>query len=238
MKKSFGTLAMAGATVMGGTALPVGAAHAEAACYASEMFPNERIVIDVEKQGVLVTNWMDLVELLFGGKQTAYSAHGKHVYAEDVEPPAEVASNQNHWGVWMAAATGTVDVAVPWWPASTRTAGMQATQSGAHLGLVAQWVRGYGETDGMSAAQAGGHLWALPVTFDCGSEETSATPKMWTCEVYNEFGVYWGNTTYMKVAKMADDERCNLFEALPGVGAPVLSAPASFSQAGYDAEVK
>lgn len=218
---------MAGVTALSGTILPMVAAHAESACYASETFPNERIVIDVEKQGVIVSNWYDLAALLFGGKQTAYSAHGKHVYATEDTPPEAGAKAATNWVYWMAAATGTVDTGVPFWG---NRPGMQATDTGAHMGLVSEWVRGDG--------QMGGETWALPVTFDCGSAETSPTPYAWECQVYNEFGVYWGTVNYTRVAKTADDARCNLFQAVPGDRAPVLAEPASFGPQGLNGEAK
>jgi len=218
---------MAGVTALSGTALPMAAAHAEAACYVSETFPNERIVIDVEKQGVIVSNWYDLVALLFGGKQTAYSAHGKHVYATE-DAPAEVAAQAaTNWVYWMAATTGTVDTGVAYWG---NRPGLQPTDTGAHMGLVSEWVRGDREM--------GGETWALPVTLDCGSAETSPTPYAWECQVYNEFGAYWGAVHYTKVAKAADDERCNLFQAVPGVAVPVFAEPASFGPQSYNGESK
>jgi hypothetical protein len=231
VKKSFVSLVTAGVTALSGTILPMVAAHAESACYVSGMFPDERLVIDAEKQGVIVSNWYDLAALLFGGKQTAYSVHGKHVVATADPPPT-------NWLYWMAAATGTVDVSVPFW--GSRPPGLHGTDMGAHMGLVAQWVRGDGEPAGV--------IWALPVTFDCGSVETSPTPSAWECQVYNEFGVYWGTVNYTKVAITADDPRCNLFQALPGDrihlfraagdGAPVLTGPASFGPQGLNGEAK
>jgi hypothetical protein len=50
VKKSFVSHVMAGVTALSGTILPMVAAHAKSACYVSEMFPDDRIVINVEKQ--------------------------------------------------------------------------------------------------------------------------------------------------------------------------------------------
>lgn len=170
------------------------AAHAQAACYLTELFPDERIVVDVEKQGILVNSWTDLVALVFGGKQIAYKAHGKTVVAEEME---------GEWIYSMAAVTGTVDVSSPFLLTNGNSA-MHPTQLGAHMGLVATWVRGdeYGESS------------ARPYHFDCGSDEQSPTPATWHCQSYNDFGDYWGAEDLTKVANPAADARCNLFEGL------------------------
>jgi hypothetical protein len=182
---------------------------------------------------VIVSNWYDLAALLFGGKQTVYSVHGKHVSATEYTPRKTLVYS-------MAAATGTVDIGVPF--RGNRPGGMQATDTGAHMGLVSEWVRGDG--------QKGGPTWAMPATFDCGSAETSPTPDAWECQIHNGFGVYWGTVNYTRVAKTADDVRCNLFHALPGDsrthqfqavpgdGASVLAKPASFGPQGLNGEAK
>lgn len=181
-------------------ALPAGAVQAQAVCYREDLFPDERIVIDVEPQGLLVTPWYDLSALVFGGKQSAYRVHGKNVFAERTE--------DSGWVYSVAAATGTVDVSTRYLLKNNDPA-MQQTATGAHMGLVAHWVRGDGQPEGA--------LVGLPVTWDCGSAETSTTPETWTCQSYNQFGVYWGTSILTKVAKPADDERCNLFESVPAV---------------------
>ncbi|UZR27241.1 hypothetical protein [Methylococcus mesophilus] len=196
MKKAIISLSMAGLTSVAGVAVPVGAANAAAVCYASNTFPNERIVIDVEKQGALVNPWLDAIALIFGGKQTAYSAHGKHVWA------AQQVEQGGGWAVATAAITGTVDVSAPYLFTQPNVNAMQPTATGAHMGLSAEWVTFYNEKKRNS--------W--PVSLDCGSKEMSPTPDKWVCGVANELGYSFMNVVYAKV-NMADDVRCNMFQA-------------------------
>ncbi|UZR27240.1 hypothetical protein [Methylococcus mesophilus] len=193
---------MAGLTVMAGFAAPLGTANATAVCYASEMFPQERIVIDVERQGGLVNPWFDLIALAFGGKQTAYSAHGKHVFAlsaaEQTEAAAAAADN---WTVATAAATGTVDVSAPSLLAPPAR-GMRPTDSGAHMGLKALWVNMFDNQET-----------SYPVNLNCGSVEVNPTPNTWRCNVSNEAGFSWKDVYYYKV-NIADDVKCNMFQPM------------------------
>jgi hypothetical protein len=200
---------MAGLTAASGLAAPVGAVHAQAACYTDSQFPDERFVIDAKTQGVLINSWYDLVELLFGGKQTAYSVHGKWAFAHHAEG--------SPWFVEMAAATGTIDVGSKYLGKNANPTATH-TQTGAHLGLTVHLVRG-----------AHGEASSVPFTIDCGSDEASVLPHQWTCESYTEWGNYLGVSTLSKVSYQTDDERCNLFEAVP---APVVPTVTAASQSG------
>lgn len=203
MKRSMLSLAMAGLTAASGLAAPVGAVHAQSACYIDSEFPDERFVIDAETQGVLVSSWYDLAALLFGGKQTAYSVHGKWVDTYQ--------DGENPLAVLMAAATGTIDVGTKYFGKSANPSAMH-TQTGAHLGLSVHVVRTGGNTE-----------W-LPFTLDCGSDEASVLPSQWTCEGYSEWGDYFGVSTLAKVPFQANDARCNVFEAVPASAPPTVSA--------------
>lgn len=192
MKKTIISLGMAGVTAVAGVAVPVGAANATAVCYASKAFPNERIVIDVERQGSLVYPWLDAIALAFGGKQTAYSVHGKHVWAAQKE--------QGSWEVAIAAVTGTVDVSAPYLLVQPSINAMQPTETGAHMGLSAEWATFYKEKRN-----------STPVSLNCGSKEASSTPDTWRCNVANMYGYAYLDLEYNKV-NMADDVRCNMFQ--------------------------
>lgn len=193
MKNSIVASNISGLIAMAGAAAPIATANATPVCYEIDM-ASERIVIDVEKQGGLVNPWVDLVALVFGGKQTAYSAHGKHVFAPKL-------SDGGFAVVAIAAVTGTVDVSAPYLLTPPATNAMRPQQSGAHMGLVAHWANLYQDK-----------LTTFPVSFNCGSMEASSTPNIWMCNLSNESGLFL-NTTLTKV-NMADDMECNLFQAI------------------------
>jgi hypothetical protein len=128
MKKSFVTAVFTGIVAAAATAAPLSDAYAQSVCYKWDIFPDERIVLDVERHSILVKPYRP-----FGEMQTAYSVHGKHAFAW------EGAS-------LMAAATGTVVVSSP-------TSSTNGGHYGAHLGLESEWVRGDGEFWGDMFAQ-------------------------------------------------------------------------------------
>ncbi|CAI8873585.1 MULTISPECIES: hypothetical protein [Methylococcus] len=208
MKRSILSSARNGLAAACALIASAGVAHAQSACYTDSLFPDERFVIDAETQGVLVSSWYDLAALLFGGKQTAYSVHGKYVYAyqEEGDP----------WVVHMAAATGTIDIGTRYFGKNVNP-GAVHTQTGARLGLTVHIVEG-----------TGGEALFLPVTLDCRSTETSVLPSEWSCESYNAWGDYFGVSTLTRVPYQADDERCNLFEVVP----PTMPT-VSLSQGGH-----
>lgn len=196
MKNLIVPLSISGLVVVSGIAAPLETANAAAVCYRIQGASSERIVIDVEKQGGLVNSWVDLVALVFGGKQTAYSAHGKHVYAPKL-------SDGSFDVVAIAAATGTVDVSAPYLLSPPATNAVRPSETGAHMGLVAHWANLYE-----------GKLVSVPVTFNCGSLEVSPTPNTWRCNILNGAEPVFDNDVALTKVNMADDVRCNLFQSI------------------------
>ncbi|UZR27228.1 hypothetical protein [Methylococcus mesophilus] len=185
MKNLIVPLSISSLVVAFGVGAPLETADAASVCYTIQGASTERIVIDVEKQGGLVNPWVDLVASVFGGKQTAYSAHGKHVFAPI-----------GYDFVAIAAATGTVDVSAPNLLSPPATNAVRPSETGAHMGLVAHWANLYG-----------GKLVSFPVTFNCGSLEVSPTPKIWRCNIINESRTFNDNGKLLTKVNMADDVR-------------------------------
>lgn len=147
------------------------------ACYQWDIFPNERFKLNVKNHSPLSER---REEQNFGhAKQTAFSVHGKHVIFEH-----------------MATVEGTVVTAAK----TSGSSGHPTGQTGAHLGLLAKWVRGDGAND-----------FARSVTVECTTDEISSTPDTWTCESRNEFDVYHGFSKLTKVDETRD-EACSTFE--------------------------
>lgn len=195
MKNLIVPLSISGLVVVSGAAAPLETANAASVCYTIQGASSERVVIDVEKQGGLVNPWVDLVALVFGGKQTAYSAHGKHVFT--------VFSQDRGLDMAIAAATGTVDVSAPYLLSPPATNAVRPSETGAHMGLVAHWANLYE-----------GKLVSVPVTFNCGSLEVSPTPNTWRCNIINESGPVFDSDVALIKVNMADDVRCNMFQSI------------------------
>ncbi|SFE02137.1 hypothetical protein [Nitrosomonas sp. Nm166] len=160
----------------------------ELACYKWDIFPDERFKLDIKKHSPLSER---KEEHKFGhAKQTAFSVHGKHVLHD-----------------WMATVEGTVVTAAP----SNNSSNTKSSKdTGAHLGLLAKWVRGNGN-----------HDFARSVTLDCTTSEVSSAPKTWHCESRNEFNVYHGfsKLTWVDETK---DPACSIFQNGKGRGADSL----------------
>lgn len=125
-------------------------------CYASKEFGTTRLVLDVKKHSDLTTT---------STKQVVYGALGKHSYTEGYGPT---------YKEYMAVAHGAVVVSKTDYYNPYR-------ETGAHLGLISEWVRapGYGNPN--------------PINWDCTSSEQSATPATWTCNVLVDGKVLTGN---------------------------------------------
>lgn len=161
----------------------------ELACYKWDIFPNERFKLDIKKHSPLSER---KEEQKFGhAKQTAFSVHGKHVLND-----------------WMATAEGTVVTAAP----ADKHTSKSRKDTGAHLGLLAKWVRGDGNSD-----------FARSVTLDCTTSEVSSAPKNWHCESRNEFDVYHGFSKLTRVDE-TKDPACSIFEDGRRDGTKVLTA--------------
>ncbi|SFN07552.1 hypothetical protein [Nitrosomonas communis] len=170
------------------------------ACYQWDIFPDERFNLNVKTHSSLSKGTKKQDSGTSGkdsghAQQKAYSVHGKHVVHD-----------------FMATVEGTVITAGET-SGTTGTTGGTADSTGAHLGLLAKWVRG----DGKSAD------FVRSVTVDCTTDEASATPHTWTCESRNEFDVYHGFSRLTKVDETRD-HACNTFEDGKHRGTAALTA--------------
>ena len=152
-------------------------------CYLWDIFPDERYKLNVKLHSALSER---KEEKKFGhASQTAYSVHGKEV--------------GGCGGDTMFTTTGTVVTAKP----SKHSDSGKPTPVGAHMGLEVHISRGDGYLFGKDFCRS--------IEVDCTSDEISATPKKWTCESRNEFDVYHGISTLVKVDEKKDP-RCSIFE--------------------------
>ena len=140
-----------------------------AICYASKEFGTTRVVLDVKKHSNLTT---------YGSKQTVYGALGKHSYVE----------YSPYYKEYMAVVHGAVVVA-------KKSRGYPVKESGAHMGLISEWVRGpgYGNPN--------------PINWDCTSSEESSTPYSWSCSLLVD-----GKVQYGTLYQVYGDPLCGAFQ--------------------------
>ena len=133
-----------------------------------DIFPDERFNLNVKTHSSLSKG------IGIGGtvgtdagqaQQTTYSVHGKHVVFN-----------------FMSTVEGTVITPGETSAGTTGKTGTTGGSTGAHLGLLAKWVRGDGQPGGIDFVRS--------VTLDCTADEASSTPNTWTCDSRNEFNVY------------------------------------------------
>lgn len=143
----------------------------QAVCYTVD-YTYDRIVLDVKKHSDLTT---------FGLRQTVYDALGKHTQNRGPK------QSDNY----MAVAQGAVVVA-------RKNPYLPYFRSGAHLGLVSEWVRDYGASS------------TRPIDWDCTSAEESATPGVWKCNALIDNYVKY--ITLYRVPYPSRDPYCGIFQ--------------------------
>ena len=127
-----------------------------------------RLVLDVKKHSDL--------SFRGGPRQTVYSALGKHSY-------------QYNYKTFMAVTHGAVVT-------SEKDRWDPRRESGAHLGLISEFVRSGGPDAVLS-----------PVNFDCTSTYVSSTPREWQCKT-----LYGGTVTPTTLTQIYPDKLCSDFQ--------------------------